>query len=111
MYRTDKKRPSSEGFLFGTNFSLVLKTVMKTARVKNFSEFLGGAEVTAVVQLKGQEMIEQGEQVLAIKESVASHTGVPVPQGKLHEAMGVEAMVTSTGNTEDGNQLITIRKA
>ena len=84
---------------------------METARVKDFADFLSGAEVAAVIVLKGNEMIERGEVVLAVKDSVASAPGVPVPQEKFHQAMGIEATVISAGMSEGSKQNVTIKKA
>lgn len=82
---------------------------MITAHVKNFTDFLHGKEVTATV--KNSDRIEQGQHVLAIKDSIAANIGITVPQDKLHEALGVEATVVSAAAAQNGNsQTVIIKK-
>lgn len=101
-----------EGLFFGMNLiHLFSKTIMIIAHVKDFSAFLSGDEVKAVVSVKAHENMRAGEHVLAVKDSIASDISVPVPHGKMHESMGIEATVVSTqGTSADNAHTIVIRK-
>jgi hypothetical protein len=82
---------------------------MHIAHVKNFGEFLTGKEVPAVIE--GTEHVEEGEQVLAIKDSVAATTVLSVPQEKLHQSIGIEATVVAVNTLSSGSaQTVTVKK-
>jgi hypothetical protein len=65
------------------------------ALIANFNDYLAGREVEATIRLKGDEQIAEGQHVLAIKDTIAATTGVPVPAGKVDQVMGIEGTVTS----------------
>jgi|GEM_PF-5734315 len=65
------------------------------AMIGNFNDYLAGREVEATIRLKADEQISEGQRVLAIKDTIAATTGVPVPAGKVDQVMGVEGTVTS----------------
>ncbi len=84
---------------------------MITAHVKDFTDFLHGKDVVATVHTGNDHRLEQGERVLAVKDSVAASVAITVPQSKLHQSMGVEATVISAEVSPDGNtQTVMIRK-
>jgi hypothetical protein len=82
---------------------------MHIAHVKNFGEFLTGREVPAVIE--GGDPVQEGEQVLAIKDSVAATSVLSVPQEKFHQSIGVEATVTAVHTSSSGAaQTVTVKK-
>jgi hypothetical protein len=84
-------------------------SIMHIAHVKNFSAFLTGQEVPAVIQ--GSGPVQEGEQVLAIRDSLAATSGLSVPQEKLHQSIGVEATVMAVDMSPNGTpQTVTVKK-
>jgi hypothetical protein len=67
---------------------------LKQVLVKNFTDFINGREVDAIVELKENKIIQPGENVLAFKDSLAATTSLAVPREKQDLSIGVQGTVT-----------------
>ena len=64
--------------------------------IKNFEDYLKGAEIEATSVVKGDAMIRPGDHVLVYKDSIAARTNISVPKGKEDHSIGVEGTVVKT---------------
>jgi hypothetical protein len=74
---------------------------METPKViikDNFSDFLEGKVVNA--QPANNAVLHEGEKVIAVKDSIAGITSVPVPPNEIHRAMGIDAVVVGASSTD-----------
>ncbi|MBT1705699.1 hypothetical protein [Chryseosolibacter indicus] len=88
---------------------------LKELRIKNYSDYLNGREVEALVELTKDTILKPGERVLVYKDSVSIASSVPVPREKQHQSIGVEGVVTQAQIIEpvqDGaiKQVLRIKK-
>jgi hypothetical protein len=83
--------------------------------IKNFQEYLAGREVEATITLKEGEVVSPGESVLAVKDSIAAKTNIPVPRSKQDHVIGVEGTITEIQSRDSvkGNrvQVVKVKKS
>ena len=75
------------------------------AVIKNFGDYLAGREVEATIHLKNNESVSPGEKVLAIHDSIAATTDLPVPRSKQDEVIGIEGTITEVRTGPSGSRI------
>jgi hypothetical protein len=63
--------------------------------VEDFNNFISGNEVEVTAELKDNKLLHPGDHILAVKNSLAAETTLPVPREKQDQAIGIEARVTA----------------